>query len=157
MTAKGLAAKGLAAKGKTRNPKRTAFWLGAASLPLAGCVVSMPLGSLSASNEDATGSIPESALVRLLDPEDWRRAKAALSTALDPQGNGLPVGWDNPASGDKGSFTPVGKAYPSEAKVCRRFTSKVENKGEEHALKGIACLGKDGDWSIAEVKSATKA
>jgi surface antigen len=56
--------------------------------------------------EDATGALPKSSLAGILDAEDWRRAKAALSTALDPQGNGSLVGWDNPDSGNKGSFTP---------------------------------------------------
>jgi hypothetical protein len=35
--------------------------------------------------DDATGALPKSSLAGLLDAEDWRRAKATLSTALDPQ------------------------------------------------------------------------
>ena len=76
--------------------------------------------------------------------QDLRRAKAALSTALDPQGSGSLVGWDNPDSGNKGSFTPVGKPFPVEAGVCRVFLAEVNRKG--------ACSDERGEWTIAEAK-----
>ncbi|WP_244532257.1 RT0821/Lpp0805 family surface protein [Methylocapsa palsarum] len=126
------------------------------ALTLAGCAVSMPIASLSASRDDATGAIPEAVLVRQLDAEDWRRARAALSTALDLQGNGLPVAWDNPASGAKGSFTPSGKAYSSDARVCRAFAVKLDRKGEEQSMRGTACSAQGADWSITELKPAQK-
>ena len=81
------------------------------------------------SKEDAAGAVPNSSLASLLDAEDWRRAKAALSTALDPQGNGSLVGWDNPDSGNKGSFTPVGKPYPLAAGICRCLSRRGRSQG----------------------------
>jgi len=102
------------------------------------------------SREDATGALPRSSLAGLLDAEDWRRAKAALSTALDLQGNGSLVGWDNPDSGNKGSFIPVGKPFPSEARICRVLLAEVDCKGDEHAMQGTACSDKRGEWTIAE-------
>lgn len=104
------------------------------------------------SKEDAAGAIPKPPLAGLLDGEDWRRAKAALSTALDPQGNGLLVGWDNPDSGNKGSFTPVGKPFPLEARICRVFLAEVDRKGDEQAMQGTACSDKRGEWTIADAK-----
>jgi surface antigen len=104
------------------------------------------------SKEDEAGAVPKSSLAGLLDAEDWRRAKAALSTALDPQGNGSLVGWDNPDSGNKGSFTPVGKPFPLETGICRVFLAEVERKGDEHAIQGTACSDKRGEWRIAEAK-----
>ena len=59
--------------------------------------------------EDKAGAVEKSSLASLLDAEDWRRAKAALSTALDPQGNGSLVGWDNPDSGNKGRLIHSGR------------------------------------------------
>ena len=136
-------------------------WLPLAFLAIAvsGCSMSMPIASLtsSAANEDATGSIPASSLARLLDAEDWRRAKAALATALDPQGNDSLVGWDNPKSGNKGSFTPIGKAYPSDGKICRVFLSRIDRKGNEQSMKGTACSERDGEWTIAEINPSKKA
>ncbi|HEV7911146.1 MAG TPA: RT0821/Lpp0805 family surface protein [Methylocella sp.] len=128
--------------------------LGGLPAMLAGCSMAFPISPLMSpsTKEDATGAIPKSSLAGLLDAEDWRRAKAALSTALDPQGNGSLVGWDNPDSGNKGSFTPVGKPFPLEARICRVFLAKLDCKGDEHAMQGTACSDKRGEWTIAEAK-----
>lgn len=128
--------------------------LGGLPAILAGCSMAFPISPLMSpgSKEDAAGAVAKSSLAGLLDAEDWRRAKAALSTALDPQGNGSLVGWDNPDSGNKGSFIPVGKPYPLEAGICRVFLAEVDRKGEEHAMQGTACSDKRGEWTIAEAK-----
>jgi surface antigen len=119
---------------------------------LAGCSMSFPISPLMSSREDTTGTVPKTPIASLLEPEDWRRAKAALSTALDPQGNGAFVGWDNPDSGNKGSFTPMGKAYPLNSGICRVFLAKLDRKGDEQSIEGTACSEKGGDWTIAEAK-----
>lgn len=128
------------------------------AVTLAGCSFSMPIATLasSTSSEDMTGSIPKSSLEHLLEAEDWRRAKAALATALDPQGNGSVVGWDNPESGNKGSFTPIGKPYPANERICRIFVSQIDRKGNEQSMRGTACAEKGGDWTISEVAPLKK-
>ena len=128
--------------------------LGGLPAILAGCSMAFPISPLISpvSKEDAAGAVPKSSLAGLLDAEDWRRAKAALATALDPQGNGSLVGWDNPDSGNKGSFTPVGKPFPLEAGICRDFIAEVDRKGDEQAMQGTACSDKRGEWTIAEAK-----
>ncbi|MGA2637935.1 RT0821/Lpp0805 family surface protein [Methylocella sp.] len=129
--------------------------LAAMAAAMGGCALSVPIGSFAnanaAADDDATASIPAAPLERLLQPEDWRRAKAALSTALDPQGDGASVSWDNPQSGVKGSFAPTGKAYPSDAKVCRGFKTEVERKSGAKTMQGVACTDKTGEWTIAEI------
>jgi surface antigen len=125
---------------------------GALPAVLAGCSMSFPISPLMSSREDTTGKVPKASIADLLEPEDWRRAKAALSTALDPQGNGALVGWDNPDSGNKGSFTPIGKAYPLNAGICRVFLAKLDRKGDEQSIEGTACSEKGGEWTIAEAK-----
>jgi surface antigen len=131
-----------------------AYILGGLPAILAGCSMAFPISPLMApvAKEDAAGAVPKPSLAGFLDAEDWRRAKAALSTALDPQGNGSLVGWDNPNSGNKGSFTPVGKPFPLEARICRVFLAKLDCKGDEHAMQGTACSDKRGEWTIAEAK-----
>jgi len=128
--------------------------LGGLPALLAGCSMAFPISPLMSpgSKEDVTGAVPRSSLAGLLDAEDWRRAKAALSTALDPQGNGSLVGWDNPDSGNKGSFTPVGEPFPTEAGICRVFLAEVDRKADEHAVRGTACSDKGSEWTIAEAK-----
>ena len=127
--------------------------MGAALIALhcvAGCAVSVPIASFTAS-EDTTGSIPHLKPLSL-DGEDWRRADAALGTALDPQGAGTPVNWDNPTSGVKGAFTPVGAAYSKDAKICRAFLADISAPAGDRALQGTACFEKGGDWSITEAR-----
>jgi surface antigen len=123
-----------------------------------GCSLAIPLTSLSATEEDATGSIekPGSPLGPVMDPEDWRRANAALGVALDPQGNGAPVQWSNPISGAKGSFVQTGRPFPFDAVVCRPFAADMALRGGEHALAGSACVDKSGEWTVRDAKPRKK-
>ncbi len=108
--------------------------------------------------EDTTGSIPKTPpkLSRLLDQEDMRRATAAMGTALDPQGSGAGVNWDNPQSGAKGSFTPVGQAYPLDGKICRAFLADVSAADSVERLQGAACREKTAEWALTDVKPFKK-
>jgi surface antigen len=123
------------------------------AVTLGACAMSMPIASLVTpiSHDDITGSIERPSLARLLDSEDLRRAEAALATALDPRANGSLVAWENPQSGNKGSFTPRGNAYPEDAKICRGFDGEIAGKGDTKTLKGTACADKAGEWQIAEI------
>jgi surface antigen len=120
-------------------------------LGLGGCATAIPLPSFI-SREDITGSIrPISPLSPSLDAEDWRRAKGAMGVALDPQGNGMPVAWDNPKSGAKGVFRPVGEAKPVDDKVCRAFIADLAGSVPDQSVQGTACRDKSGDWALGEV------
>ena len=122
------------------------------------CSIAMPPGprgeSFVADASEVTSSIrrPSPELARGLDPEDRRRAVAALATALDPQGEGAGVNWDNPQTGAKGSFTPVGAAYPTDGKICRAFLAEVATKETQERLQGTACRDKTIEWTLLEVK-----
>lgn len=123
------------------------------ALALSGCSVSMPLSPFGKTGDDVTGGIAKSnPLSRALDSEDWRRAKAALSTALDPQGNGETVNWDNPQTGAKGSFVAVAQAYPSDDGICRAFISNISTKDAPESLQGTACRDKLGDWNLSNLR-----
>lgn len=108
--------------------------------------------------QDVTGSIPRPAptLSRALDGEDLRRAVAAMSTALDPQGSGASVNWDNPQTGAKGSFTPVGQPYPLEGKICRAFLADIAANDAQEKLQGAACREKTAEWALMDVKPFRK-
>ena len=56
--------------------------LGGLPALVAGCSIAFPISPLMSpgSKEDAAGAVPKSSLAGLLDAEDWRRAKAALSS-----------------------------------------------------------------------------
>jgi surface antigen len=136
----------------------------AALWTLSGCSIAIPMSASSSSDiwkgapEDVTGSIAKPALKlsSRLDAEDLRRATAAMSTALDPQGSGTSVRWDNPQTGAKGSFTPVGQAYPLDGKICRAFLADVAAQASVEKLQGAACREKSAEWALTDVKPFKK-
>ncbi len=87
-----------------------------------------------------------------LGPEDLRRANGALALALDPQGNGLPVAWDNAESKSSGKFTPVGGPFLKDHEVCRAFLTSLTTLMDRQSLQGTACRPSGGDWAINEMK-----
>jgi surface antigen len=132
----------------------------AAACALSGCSIAVPMGPSNsrmwkADAEDVTGSIakPAQKMSRHLDAEDMRRATAAMNTALDPQGSGAAVQWDNPQSGAHGSFTPQGPAYPVDAKICRAFVTEFTSGETVEKLDGVACREKSADWALTELKT----
>lgn len=120
----------------------------------AGCSVSMPMASFTG-DDKPTGSIDKASalLSRSLDGEDWRRARAALAVALDPQGNGAGVGWSNPQTGANGSFVAKGPPFPEDDRVCRAFDARVAAQGPpERRVSGSACRAADGEWKVRDAK-----
>jgi len=129
----------------------------AAALALSACSMSLPIASLK-DGDDAitTGSVntPAAAaqLSATLSGEDWRRAQAALGVAVDPQGNGAPVTWDNPESGRKGSFVPAGPLYVVDNRICRSFIATLQSPGPDQQLHGSTCRNGPNDWIVREAK-----
>jgi surface antigen len=138
----------------------------AAALALfgAGCSVSFPILGLSGKSEDevATTSaiLPArggdragalSALSPELGPEDMRRADGAMAVALDPQGNGAAVSWDNPQTGIKGSFVPVGAPFLRADEICRAFIASVQTQTSPVKLQGTACRPSGGEWAVKDM------
>jgi surface antigen len=121
-----------------------------------GCSISYPIGSMMPQSDDVTGSIkPRPGVLR--DEEDRRRAKAALATALDPQGAGTLVTWDNPASGNKGSYKPSGPAYPADGRICRPFAETIVQDGTAKENQGKACTAAgSADWIVSDRKELGK-
>ena len=127
--------------------------LGAA---LGGCSMSFPIASMLPASDDVTGSSSKVPFGRLLDEEDRRRQKAAMATALDPQGEGAAVHWENPRTGNRGSLTPVGRAYPEDSKVCRAFLGDLKQDGEQKTIQGTACAVSAGDWVVKDMRPFSK-
>lgn len=139
-------------------PRRLALAWGAAlaacaALGLAGCTVSVPAGPLvDAEATGSTGARTVSPLHPDLGPEDWRRARAALGVALDPQGNGAGVTWDNPDTAMRGSFTSVGQPFVRDDEVCRAFLATLHGQDMTASLQGTACRPSGEEWAIKEVR-----
>jgi surface antigen len=132
----------------------------AAGLMAAGagaCSMTLPITSLV--DEPATTASVARRAVSPLSPdlgaEDWRRAKAAV--ALDPQGSGAKVSWDNPDTTLKGAFTPVGQPFVKSDEICRAFIATISGQAISSSLQGTACRPSGGEWAIKDVKPFKKA
>jgi surface antigen len=136
-----------------------------ALLTLPACSLTLPFqdrGAALQADPEVTGSItprpPARTVIEAspfspsLDEEDMRRQRAALSTALDPQGNGGLVRWDNPDSGAKGTFAPIGNAFLVQHDICRVFVTSVLEKAREDWFQGTACRVMPGEWRMRDVK-----
>jgi len=130
----------------------------------AGCSVSFPILGLSSKSEDEVattsailpvrGGDRSGALAGLssdLGPEDMRRADGAMGVALDPQGNGAAVSWDNPQTGIKGSFIPVGGPFLRSDEICRAFIASVQTQAKPVKLQGTACRPSGGEWAVKDM------
>ncbi|GBU20023.1 hypothetical protein AwMethylo_42380 [Methylobacterium sp.] len=87
-----------------------------------------------------------------LGDEDWRRAHAALAVALDPQGNGRPVKWDNPDSNLRGSVNPTGLPYVAEDEICRDFLATVIAPEGSRFVRGTGCKPSGGAWTLKKLR-----
>lgn len=135
---------------------------GLIALSASACSFSMGMMGLGEEEPKATGAIvpanaapdSRSMLSADLDEEDWRRAKAALAVALDPQGPGTHVSWDNPETGMKGTFKPSGAPFVKNDEICRTFTAQLAGTASAH-LQGTACRPSGDEWALKEVKPAS--
>jgi surface antigen len=132
---------------------------------LSACSITFPIFSTAGKDEphaaETTASLalsapqqpvsPLATLSRDLGPEDMRRALGAMALALDPQGNGTAVTWDNPETGLKGIFTPVGGPFLNEDQICRVFLSSTQTQTGSAAYRGTACRPSGGEWSLREL------
>jgi surface antigen len=127
---------------------------GLIALSTSACGMSLGLSALDEDGPKATGAIASKSDITLssdLDEEDWRRAKAALAVALDPQGPGTQVSWDNPATSRKGTFTPIGAPFVKNDEICRSFSAHLSGPSVS-ALQGTACRPSGSEWTLKEVK-----
>lgn len=145
---------------RTLVPAGAALCLG---LLLTGCSQPLllfrgtPEPAVSAAVEEpaTTGSIaPPKTFGQDLNGEDWRRAHAALTVALDPQGNGRPVKWDNPDSGMHGSVNPTGLPYVADDRICRNFLASVIGSEKSRFVRGTGCKPSGGEWTLQAMHRA---
>jgi surface antigen len=130
--------------------------VGLMALSMSACSLALGTSTLDDDEPKATGAIATKAVTALssdLDEEDWRRAKAALGVALDPQGAGTQVSWDNPDTTRKGNFTPMGAPFVKNDEICRTFSAQLSGPSSA-SLQGTACRPSGGEWTIKEIKPA---
>jgi surface antigen len=139
--------------------------LGAAltlAFSLGGCAVSGSLFSKSGqtearayANEDTTGSVERTAATSAALPAeaDLAFARKAVVDVLTRGTKEISSPWENPASGARGTVTPVASSYAKDGATCREFlASYVRRQGAEVWMQGQACRPKQGAWEVKNMR-----
>ena len=87
---------------------------------------------------------------------DWPHAQAALREALARTDEGPSVPWDNPASGARGTVTPIAAAFTKDGLPCRNFIASHVKDGIETWSEGLACRVHANTWEVKSFKSLKK-
>ena len=72
---------------------------------------------------------------------------AAFNSALDTQVSGGSVTWQNPASGSRGSVTPLRTFKTADGRWCREYRQEIAAVALTERRIGIACRDAEG-WRL---------
>ena len=124
-----------------------------------GCSLSRGDGAYAKMEEkdkEVTGSIG-SAQSPAPTETDLAFARTAASDVLTKGSKDSSQPWENPATGARGSVTPLSQAYSSkDGRTCRDFLASYVNGRAESWLQGAACKAGQGRWEIHTIKPWTK-
>lgn len=140
-----------ACEGIQNNPKQSA---GAVLGGVGGAVLGSQFGG-------GTGQIAATAAGTLLGAFLGSQVGASLDRAdqqyamqAQSQAYQAPVGetitWNNPQSGNYGSFTPVRDGRTQTGSYCREYRTTVTIEGRYETAYGTACQQPDGTWRVVD-------
>ena len=125
-------------------------------LALGGCSISSPALDFVFGGSDNTGSItppPGTKEVAELPPEhDLAYARAAASQVLARGAKDASQPWENPATGARGTVTPIASAYTQDGQTCRDFLASYITSSAQAWLQGEACKPQKGAWEVRSLK-----
>ena len=141
---------GLGACSQNAGDKETLGSLGGAALGgLAGAQIGSGSGQLAATAVGALlGFFIGSEVGKSLDKADPLYAERTADQALETNPTGQSSTWNNPDSGNSGTFTPTRTSYTDSGQPCREYQQTVTIGGETQQAYGTACRQADGSWRI---------
>ncbi len=83
-----------------------------------------------------------------LDKADRMYAERSAQNSLEYNKSGQTSTWQNPDSGNSGTFTPNDTYKTASGEDCREFETTVKIDGNEETATGRACRQPDGTWKI---------
>lgn len=102
----------------------------------------------------ALGTLAGAALGNSLGASLDNADKAAMGNVAQHSFESVPVGqstqWNNPDSGNYGTFTPTRTIQSPNGQVCREFTQTIVIGGQSQKGYGKACRQQDGSWQIVQ-------
>lgn len=127
-----------------------------------GCSFTYQLGSMFGDGDKATGSTrpqaaarpapTSSSLSELLPNGDLAFARAAVADVLGHGGKTASARWENPATGARGTVTPIASAYDEDGAQCQDFLASYVRDGASSWLQGEACRADKGGWELRSLK-----
>jgi hypothetical protein len=123
----------------------------------AGCSLSSQFDQVFASSSDTTGSIvppPGAEKSDDLPPAaDLAYARAAVNEVLKRGRKDSSQPWENPATGARGTVTPIASAYPQGDRTCHDFLASYVKGASQAWLQGEACKPiKGAAWEVRSMK-----
>lgn len=83
---------------------------------------------------------------------DLVHARIAVADAFSKGVSTRSTSWENPATGARGTITPIGTAYQRDGGgTCRDFLASYVHNENEAWLEGAACRGPDGRWTVTRL------
>lgn len=83
-----------------------------------------------------------------LDRADMSYYNQAQHSALQNGQNGQTLPWNNPQSGNSGTFTPTNYYQGSNGRYCREYNQTINIGGKVERGYGTACQQPDGSWQV---------
>jgi surface antigen len=130
------------------NKENMGMGIGALAGGLAGSQVGSGSGRLWATGAGVLlGGLLGSNIGASLDKADMAYAQQAAGRA-----NTAPIGqaisWNNPQTGNYGSYTPVRDGRDNSGRYCREYQQTITVGGRKETAYGTACQSPNGDWEI---------
>ncbi len=129
------------------NPKATVGGLGAAA---AGGLIAAAAGGHTTAIVGGVllGGLLGSAVGNVLDQRDKELHMREAQIALESSRTGQASAWQNPDSGNSGTFTPTRTYQERDGRYCREYTEEIVIAGEKQQSYGTACRMPDGSWQV---------
>lgn len=94
------------------------------------------------------GAMIGSEIGKSLDKADLAYANQSFNKAhTAPMGQ--TISWNNPQSGNAGTYTPVNDGYSNNGAYCRQYKQTVTIDGRQEVAYGTACKNPDGTWQVS--------
>ena len=122
--------------------------LGGAGGALLGAQVGSGSGQvLAAVAGGLAGAFLGNQIGKSLDKADQVYAEQATQQAQTAP-IGQTITWNNPESGNSGTYTPVRDGYDNTGAYCREYQTTVTVGGKVEEAYGTACQQPDGSWKV---------
>lgn len=93
------------------------------------------------------GALVGSSVGSSLDKADLAYAQQAQQRAYAAP-IGQTISWNNPQSGNSGTYTPIRDGRANNGSYCREYSQTIYVGGQQQTATGQACQNADGTWKI---------